>query len=208
MSYKDVYSGWMANPEAFWMQAAEAIDWVKPPSKALFDDRAPLYEWFVDAKVNTCWNAIDRHVEAGRGDQTAIIYDSPITGRKDYFSYADLQTRVASLAGALQAKGVEMGDRVIIYMPMIPEALEAMLACARLGAIHSVVFGGFAANELAVRIDDATPKAIIAGSCGIEPGRVVHYKPLLDGAIEMATHKPDFTVIFQREQEVDRKSVV
>ncbi|MEM7598130.1 MAG: propionyl-CoA synthetase [Pseudomonadota bacterium] len=200
MTYKDVYDGWMANPEAFWMQAADAIDWVQPPSKALFDEAAPLYEWFVDAKVNTCWNAVDRHVNAGRGDQTAIIYDSPITGRKDHISYADLQTRVANLAGALQAQGVEMGDRVIIYMPMVPEALEAMLACARIGAIHSVVFGGFAANELAVRINDATPKAIIAASCGLEPGRVVEYKPLLDGAIEQANHKPDFCVILQREE--------
>ena len=145
---------------------------------------------------------MDRHVEAGRGEQTAIIYDSPITQTKRAISYVELRNRVANLAGALRAKGIEKGDRVIIYMPMIPEALEAMLACARIGAIHSVVFGGFAANELAVRIDDAKPKAIIAASCGIEPGRVVHYKPLLDGAIELAQHKPDFCVIFQREQEV------
>ena len=200
MGYKEVYEGWKQDPEGFWMKAAEAIDWVEKPSKALFDDNAPLYEWFKDAQVNTCWNAVDRHVEAGRGDQTAIIYDSPITGVKDKISYADLQTRVASLAGALRAKGIEKGDRVIIYMPMIPQALEAMLACARLGAIHSVVFGGFAANELAVRIDDAAPKAIIAASCGLEPGRVVEYKPLLDGAIELANHKPDFCMVFQREQ--------
>ncbi|EBA12987.1 propionate-CoA ligase PrpE [Roseobacter sp. CCS2] len=202
MGYADVYGAWKNDPEGFWMDQAKSIDWVTSPTKALDDSKAPLYRWFTDAEVNTCYNAVDRHVENGRGDQAAIIYDSPVTDTKRTITYAELQTRVASLAGALRAKGVEKGDRVIIYMPMIPEALEAMLACARLGAIHSVVFGGFAANELAVRIDDATPKAIIAGSCGIEPGRVVHYKPLLDGAIEMATHKPDFTVIFQREQEV------
>jgi propionyl-CoA synthetase len=202
MRYAEVYDAWKDNPEGFWMDQAKSIDWVTPPTKALDDSNAPLYRWFADAEVNTCYNAIDRHVERGRGEQTAIIYDSPVTHTKREITYAELLTRVASLAGALRAKGVEKGDRVIIYMPMIPEALEAMLACARLGAIHSVVFGGFAANELAVRIDDATPKAIIAGSCGIEPGRVVHYKPLLDGAIEQATHKPDFCVIFQREQEV------
>ncbi len=202
MGYKDVYEGWKADPEAFWMAAAEGIDWVTPPTKALFDENAPLYEWFADGEVNTCWNAVDRHVAAGNGDRTAIIYDSPVTHTKHTITYAELQTRVASLAGALRAKGIEKGDRVIIYMPMVPEALEAMLACARLGAIHSVVFGGFAAHELAVRIDDAKPKAIIAASCGIEPGRIVHYKPLLDGAIEQAEHAPDFCVIFQREQEV------
>jgi propionyl-CoA synthetase len=202
MVYREIYAGWQANPEAFWLEAAAAIDWVKPPSKALDASRAPLYEWFTDATVNTCWNAVDRHVLAGRGDQLAIIHDSPVTRTKHAITYAELQTRVASLAGALRAKGVEQGDRVIIYMPMVPEALEAMLACARLGAIHSVVFGGFAAAELAVRIDDCTPKAIIAASCGIEPSRVIHYKPLLDAAIDMAHHKPDFCVILQREQEV------
>ena len=202
MTYAAVYQSWKDDPEAFWMQAAEAIDWTQKPSKALFDENAPLYQWYVDGKVNTCWNAVDRHVQAGRGDQTAIIYDSPITHTKHGITYAELQTRVASLAGALRAKGIGKGDRVLIYMPMVPEALEAMLACARLGAVHSVVFGGFAANELAVRIDDAQPKCIIAASCGLEPGRVVHYKPLLDGAIEQSTHKVDFCVVFQREQEV------
>ncbi len=200
MGYRDVYAGWKADPEAFWLEAAKAIDWDTPPTQALDDSNAPLYEWFTDARVNTCWNAIDRHVEAGRGDQIAIIYDSPITGAKRKISYADLRDNVARLAGALTARGVTKGDRVIIYMPMVPEALEAMLACARIGAIHSVVFGGFAANELAVRINDCAPKCIIAGSCGIEPGRVVEYKPLLDGAIEMAESKPEFCVIFQREQ--------
>jgi hypothetical protein len=167
------------------------------------DPNAPLYvEWFADGKLNGCWNAVDRHVQAGHGDRVAIIHDSPLTGTTHKITYKELKDRVASLAGALKAKGIEKGDRVIIYMPMVPEALEAMLACARLGAIHSVVFGGFAANELAVRIDDCEPKCIIAASCGIEPGRVVHYKPLLDGALELADHEPEFCVIFQREQEV------
>ncbi|OWY03633.1 MULTISPECIES: propionyl-CoA synthetase [Thioclava] len=202
MGYKEVYSAWQADPEKFWMDAAEKIDWDEKPSKALFDGNAPLYEWFSDGMVNTCWNAVDRHVEEGRGDQIAIMHESPITHSTKGITYKELQTRVASLAGALKMRGVEKGDRVIIYMPMIPEALEAMLACARIGAVHSVVFGGFAAHELAVRIDDCTPKAIIAASCGLEPGRTVHYKPLLDEAIEQAEHKPEFCVIFQREQEV------
>ena len=200
MGYAEVYRSWQDDPESFWMEQAKAIDWVETPRTALDDSKAPLYRWFTDAKVNTCYNAIDRHVERGRGEQAAIIYDSPITGTKRTITYADLQRNVARLAGALSSKGVTKGDRVIIYMPMVPEALEAMLACARIGAIHSVVFGGFAANELAVRIDDATPKAIIAGSCGIEPGRIVDYKPLLDGAIDIARHKPDFCVIFQRNE--------
>jgi propionyl-CoA synthetase len=202
MGYQELYDKWKADPEGFWMDAAGAIDWVKRPAIALDASRAPIYEWFADGMANTCWNAVDRHVLAGRGNQLAILHDSPVTHLKKGITYKELQARVASLAGALRAKGVGKGDRVIIYMPMIPEALEAMLACARLGAIHSVVFGGFAANELAVRIDDCTPKAIIAASCGIEPNRIVHYKPLLDAAIDMARHKPDFCVIFQREQEV------
>ncbi|WP_147111233.1 AMP-binding protein [Tateyamaria sp. syn59] len=200
MGYRAEYDSWKADPEGWWMQAAQAIDWSKAPSEALSQRGENLYEWFADAEVNTCWNAVDRHVKAGRGDQTAIIYDSPITGAKSKTSYAELQTQVASLAGALVAQGVTMGDRVIIYMPMVPEALVAMLACARIGAIHSVVFGGFAANELAVRIDDCTPKAIIAASCGLEPGRTVEYKPLLDGAIDLASHTPDVCVILQRDQ--------
>ncbi|GAA4222150.1 propionyl-CoA synthetase [Sagittula marina] len=202
MGYSEVYNAWASDPEAFWMEAAQAIDWDQAPTKALTNVGEHMYEWFADGMVNTCWNAVDRHVAQGRGEQTAIIYDSPITQTKREISYVELRNRVAMLAGALREKGIEKGDRVIIYMPMIPEALEAMLACARLGAVHSVVFGGFAAHELAVRIDDATPKAIIAASCGVEPGRVVHYKPLLDDAIEQAAHKPDFCVIFQREQEV------
>jgi len=201
MGYQEVYQSWQKDPEGFWMEAAKAIDWVTPPSKALFDENPPFYEWFKDAEVNTCFNAIDRHVIAGNGARVAIIYDSPVTGKKEKITYGELLERVARLGGALQEKGVTKGDRVIIYMPMVPEALVAMLACARIGAIHSVVFGGFAANELATRIDDAAPKAIIAASCGVEPGRVIAYKPLLDGAIDLAIHKPEFCVILQREME-------
>ncbi|MFN2306758.1 MAG: propionyl-CoA synthetase [Paracoccaceae bacterium] len=201
MTYAEVYKSWKDDPEGFWMKQAEAIDWAKKPTKALDDSRAPFYRWFTDGEVNTCYNAVDRHVENGRGDQAAIIYDSPITGAKSKTTFAQLQDQTASLAGALTAKGVTKGDRVIIYMPMVPEAIVAMLACTRIGAIHSVVFGGFAASELAVRIDDATPKAIIAASCGVEPGRVVAYKPLLDGAIAQSSHKPEFCFILQREQQ-------
>ncbi|PIE08029.1 MAG: propionyl-CoA synthetase [Rhodobacterales bacterium] len=200
MGYKEVYDSWKADPEGFWMEAARAIDWDKPPSKALFDKGDGLFEWFADGKLNSCWNAVDRHVENGRADQVAIIYDSPITGRKATFTYAELKARVSRFAGGLAARGVGKGDRVIIYMPMVPEALIAMLAVTRLGAIHSVVFGGFAAHELAVRIDDARPKAIIAASAGLEPGRIVPYKPLLDSAIAQANDKPDFCVILQREE--------
>jgi len=198
MSYKKVYNSWKNDPEAFWMTAADAIDWVTKPSKALFADRAPLYEWFSDSEVNTCYNAVDRHVLNGRGDQKAIIYDSPMTGTKYSITFSELLEKVSVLAGALTNKGISKGDRVIIYMPMIPEGIISMLACARIGAIHSVVFGGFAANELAVRIDDAKPKAILAASCGLEPNRIVEYKPLIDQAIELASHKPQTVVIFQR----------
>ena len=198
MSYKKVYNSWKNDPEAFWMTAADAIDWVTKPSKALFADRAPLYEWFSDSEVNTCYNAVDRHVLTGRGDQKAIIYDSPMTGTKYSITFSELLEKVSVLAGALTNNGISKGDRVIIYMPMIPEGIISMLACARIGAIHSVVFGGFAANELAVRIDDAKPKAILAASCGLEPNRIVEYKPLIDQAIELASHKPQTVVIFQR----------
>ena len=200
MSYRETYQNWKKDPEAFWLEAAGAIDWVKPPTKALFDENEPFFTWFNDTLVNACWNALDRHVEVGRGDNTAIIYDSPVTGAKRSVSFAKLLGRVSRLAGALAAKGVSKGDRVVIYMPMIPEALEAMLACARLGAVHSVVFGGFAANELAVRINAAKPKCVLAASCGIEPGRIVEYKPLLDKAISISDHKPEFCVVAQREQ--------
>jgi len=198
MSYKKVYNSWKNDPEAFWMTAADAIDWVRKPSKALFTDRAPLYEWFSDSEVNTCYNAVDRHVLNGRGDQKAIIYDSPMTGTKYSITFSELLEKVSVLAGALTNIGISKGDRVIIYMPMIPEGIISMLACARIGAIHSVVFGGFAANELAVRIDDAKPKAILAASCGLEPNRIVEYKPLIDQAIELASHKPTTVVVFQR----------
>ena len=198
MSYKKVYNSWKNDPEAFWMTAADAIDWVTKPSKALFADSAPSYEWFSDSEVNTCYNAVDRHVLNGRGDQKAIIYDSPMTDTKYSITFSELLEKVAVLAGALTNKGISKGDRVIIYMPMIPEGIISMLACARIGAIHSVVFGGFAANELAVRIDDAKPKAILAASCGLEPNRIVEYKPLIDQAIELASHKPQTVVIFQR----------
>ncbi len=199
-SYAEVYAAWKADPEGFWMAAAAAIDWVRAPSRALDASRAPFYGWFSDAVCNTCHNAVDRHVAAGHGDRLAIIYESPVTGARAEITYGELLDRVARLAGALTARGVGKGDRVIVYMPMVPEAVVAMLACARLGAIHSVVFGGFAAPELAVRIDDARPKAIIAASCGLEPGRVVPYKPLVDAAIGLARHKPDFCLILQRPQ--------
>ncbi len=201
MGYQDIYKSWQDNPERYWLEQAKGIDWVEAPTKALFEKGNDLFEWYADAKVNGCYNAVDRHVEKGRADQVAIIHDSPITGTKSKITFAELQSRVASLAGALRANGIEKGDRVIIYMPMVPEAVEAMLACARIGAVHSVVFGGFAAHELAVRINDCTPKAIIAASCGLEPNRVVKYKPLLDGAIEQADHKPAFCIILQRDQE-------
>ena len=200
MGYRETYQRWKDDPEAYWMDQAQAIDWEVAPTKALSDQGDNLYEWFEDGMVNTCYNAVDRHVERGRGNQVAIIHDSPITGKKQKITYAELRTRVANLAGAMAARGIGKGDRVIIYMPMIPEALEAMLACARLGAIHSVVFGGFAANELAVRVDDCQPKAILAASCGLEPGRVVEYKPLIDGALQLSSHLPDFCMILQREE--------
>ena len=198
--YKKIYREWQANPEQFWMEAAEKIDWVKKPSSAINEENAPLYEWFTDGIVNTCYNAVDRHVKTGRSDQVAIIYDSPVTGVKENITYETLLKKTAYLAGSLRKKGIRKGYRVIIYMPMVPEAIIAMLAVARIGAIHSVVFGGFAAKELATRIDDSTPKAIIAGSCGIEGDRVIEYKPLLDEAINLAKHEPEFCVVFQREQ--------
>ena len=200
MGYKEIYNSWKNDPESFWMTAADAIDWVKKPSKALFSERAPLYEWFCDSEVNTCYNAVDRHVLNGRADQKAIIYDSPMTDTKYSITFSELLEKVATLAGALNSKGISKGDRVIIYMPMVPEGIIAMLACTRIGAIHSVVFGGFASNELAVRIDDAKPKAIIAASCGLEPNRIVQYKPLIDSAIELANYKPETVVVLQRPQ--------
>ncbi len=197
--YDDVYARSLREPEAFWAEAAEAVDWDRRWDRVLDSSAPPFYRWFTGAMVNTCHNALDRHVEAGRGDQLALIYDSPITGAMAKFTYAELRDQVALFAGALAARGVAKGDRVVIYMPMVPEAVIAMLACARIGAVHSVVFGGFAANELAVRIDDSTPRVVVAGSCGIEPGRIVAYKPLLDAAIELANHKPECCIIAQRD---------
>ncbi|CUH29291.1 Acetyl-coenzyme A synthetase [Jannaschia seosinensis] len=200
MGWKEEWERAARDPEGFWMEQAQAIDWEVAPTQALCDQGGPVQEWFCDAQVNGCWNAVDRHVAAGHGERLALIHDSPVTGSVTRITYAELQDRVARLAGAMAARGVGVGDRVIIYMPMVPEAVEAMLACARIGAIHSVVFGGFAAHELAVRIDDARPKAVLAGSCGIEPSRVVAYKPLLDDALAQAEHAPDFCLILQREQ--------
>jgi propionyl-CoA synthetase len=199
-TYREVYAQWERDPEAFWAEAAKAIDWFTPPNR-IFDAEAGVYgRWFPDAVGNMCHNALDRHVAAGRADQLALVHDSAITGTKTSYTYAQLLAEVNALAAVLRDKGVGKGDRVIIYMPTVPEAAFAMLACARIGAIHSVVFGGFAAKELATRIDDSTPKAIIAASCGLEPGRTVAYKPLLDGAIGMAAHKPDFCLVLQRPQ--------
>ena len=200
-AYEIAHKTSLQDPETFWGEAAKDIAWVKPADKVLDDSAAPLYRWFVGGELNTCYNAVDRHVEAGRGEQTAIIHDSPITGAKRKISYAELQDQVARFAGVLAGQGVTKGDRVIVYMPMIPEALVAMLACARLGAIHSVVFGGFAPHELATRIDDAKPTALVCASCGLEPGRVVRYKPNIDAAIDYASHKVGSVVVFQREQE-------
>ena len=200
-SHDEVLRRSLEDPEAFWAEQAESIHWYKKWDKVLDSSEAPLYRWFSGGKLNTCYNALDVHVEQGRGDQAALIYDSPVTDTQRTYSYSELRDRVAKLAGAMQAQGVGLGDRVIIYMPMIPEAVMAMLACARLGAIHSVVFGGFAANELAVRIDDAKPKMILSASCGIEGSRVIAYKPLLDAAIDAASHKPDRCFILQREQQ-------
>ncbi len=199
--YDETYGAWLREPEAFWAEAAQDIHWIKTWDRVLDDDKPPFYRWFPGAQTNTCYNAVDRHVEAGRGEQAAIIYDSPITESGRIISYNELKTQVARCAGMLRGLGVDKGDRVIIYMPMVPETTVAMLACARIGAVHSVVFGGFAPNELATRIDDCRPKVILSASCGIEPGRIVPYKPLLDGAIEISSHDPDACVILQREQE-------
>jgi len=195
------YDRSLRDPAGFWGDAAEAVHWYKRWEKVLDDSRQPFYRWFVGGEVNTCYNALDVHVEQGRGDQPALIYDSPVTNSVKIFTYRELRDKVARFAGALAHLGITRNDRLIIYMPMIPEAVVAMLACARLGAIHSVVFGGFAANELATRIDDAEPKAIISASCGVEISRIVSYKPLLDDALRIARHKPQKCVIFQREMQ-------
>ena len=199
--FDEVYARAKQDPDGFWSEAAEQIDWDRKWDRLLDDSGAPFYRWFRGGRLNTCHNCLDRHADGGRGDQAALIYDSPVTGAKKTYTYSELRDAVARLAGAIAAQGVGKGDRVIIYMPMVPEAVMAMLACARLGAIHSVVFGGFASNELATRIDDCRPKLILSASCGIEPGRVVSYKPLVDGAIERATHQPERCIFLQRETE-------
>jgi propionyl-CoA synthetase len=199
--YDETYARSLARPEEFWAAAAEDLYWDRRWDRVFDDSRPPFYRWFTGGMLNTCYNALDLHVDRGRGKQRALVYDSPLTDTIRAYTYAELRDAVARMAGALRRQGVERGDRVIIYMPMVPEAVMAMLACARIGAIHSVVFGGFAANELAKRIDDARPKLMLSASCGLEPGRVVPYKPLLDGAIDLASHKPQRCVILQRPQQ-------
>ena len=197
--YDDVHRRSLEHPEAFWAEAAADIDWTRTWDTVLDEAASPAARWFVGGELNTCYNALDRHAERGRGEQPALLYDSPVTGRTETFTYSDLRDRVARFAGVLARHGVERGDRVVIYMPMIPQAVIAMLACARLGAVHSVVFGGFAARELAIRIDDCQPEVVVSASCGIEVDRVIEYKPLLDAAIEIASHKPEHCIIYQRE---------
>jgi len=199
--FEAVYNRSLTDPEGFWAEAAGEIDWIEKWDRVLDDSNKPFYRWFAGGIVNTCYNAVDRHVERGRADQPAIIYDSPITGTQRTFTYAELRDEVARFAGVLRGLGIEKGDRVILYMPMVPQSVTAMLACARIGAVHSVVFGGFAPNELAARIKDAAPKVIVSASCGIEPGRVIAYKPMLDEAIALAGNTVQNCVILQREQQ-------
>ena len=200
--YAEEFRRSLDDPEGYWRDAAGAIDWITPPTRILDDSAPPMYRWFPDAELNTCYNALDRHVERGRAEQVALIYDSPVTDQVVRYTYEELRDQVAKVAGALRDLGVEKGDRVVVYMPMVPEAVMTMLACARLGAVHSVVFGGFAAAELATRISDARPKVIVTASCGIEVSRVIAYKPLLDRAIDLAEHKPDYCLIVQRPPEI------
>ena len=200
LRYKDIFDASINQPDSFWGEAAEAVKWVKKWDKVLDSSKKPFYRWFVGGELNTCYNAIDYQVESGRGEQTAIIYDSPVTDTIRKITYRELLKDVEHFAGALNGLGVRKDDTVIIYMPMIPEALVAIFACARIGAVHSVVFGGFAANELAIRINDAKPKVIVSASCGIETKKVIPYKPLLDEAIRLAEHKPEKCIIYQRPQ--------
>ena len=199
--YDEAFQKSINDPDAFWGEAAEDVAWYKKPDTVLDSSNPPFYRWFRGGELNTCYNAIDVHIENGQGDQAALIYDSPVTDTIKTYTYNELRDKVATFAGALAAQGIQKGDRVIVYMPMIPEAAVAMLACARLGAVHSVVFGGFAAKELAVRIDDAKPKVIVTASCGIEVAKVIPYKPLLDGAIDMASSKPEKCIVLQRPME-------
>ena len=198
--YQKMYDESISDPEKFWDDAAQSIIWEKKYTSVLDSGNKPLYSWYPGGELNTCFNAVDYHMESGRGNQPAIIYDSPVTGTIKKITYAELLEQVSRCAGMLKGLGVQTGDRVIIYMPMVPEAVVSMLACARIGAIHSVVFGGFASNELAIRIDDARPRVIVSASCGIEGKKTIEYKPLLDKAIELATHKPESCIMFQREQ--------
>src|SRR6516225_272194 len=198
--YRELFTASIKDPESFWAQAAQAVSWLRPPHQIFDDSRPPFYRWFPDATLNTCANALDRHVADGRAEQAALIYDSPVTGAKRTYTYSELLDQTARFAGALRALGVAKGDRVVLYMPMIPEAVIAMLACARLGAVHSVVFGGFAAHELATRIDDARPTVVVSASCGIEPSGLVEYKPMLDAALQSTQHKPRSCVVVQRHQ--------
>lgn len=196
--YREVYDGWRRDPQAFWREAARAIDWIRPPDRIFDPDAGPYGRWFPDASLNICCNALDRHADGGRRDQVALIYDSPLAGTVERFTYGELRRQVSTLAAVLRRQGVEKGDRVVIYMPMIPQAVTAMLACARIGAVHSVVFGGFAANELAKRIDDAEPVLVMTASCGLEPNRIVPYWPLLDEALRLAAHRPARCLVWQR----------
>ncbi|MCB2055824.1 MAG: AMP-binding protein, partial [Geminicoccaceae bacterium] len=196
--YRQIYRRSLEDPQSFWAEVARDLDWSVPFERVLETDGRTWYRWFTGGRLNTCHNCVDRHVAAGRGDQPAIIHDSPLTGTRARITFAELRDRVARFAGVLREQGVAKGDRVIVYMPMIPEALIAMLACARIGAVHCVVFGGFAASELATRINDAGAKVVVAASCGIEPGRVIEYKPLIDAAIGQSAHKPERCIVLQR----------
>ncbi|HEX5562611.1 MAG TPA: propionyl-CoA synthetase [Nocardioidaceae bacterium] len=200
VDYRAEHARSIEQPEAYWAEQAALVDWIKKPQRILDADRPPFYRWFPDATLNTCYNALDRHVVHGYGERTALVYDSAVTGTRASVSYAELLELTAAFAGTLRSLGVGAGDRVVIYLPMVPEAVVAMLACARIGAVHSVVFGGFAPHELAVRVDDALPKVIVTASCGIEPSRVVEYKPIVDRALELARHQPDAVVVKQRPQ--------
>ena len=196
--FNKIYQESIQNPEEFWKNVSDDVFWFKKPTKILNKSNPPFYKWFEDGVTNTCYNAIDVHIDKGNGEKTALIYDSPITNSKAKYTYNELREKISKFAGALDNQGIKKGDRVIIYMPMIPEAVVAMLACARIGAIHSVVFGGFASNELASRIDDSKAKLLVTASCGFEPGRTVEYKPLVDEAIKLANHKISKMILFQR----------
>ena len=198
--YRELFDASIDDSLGFWADAAKAVTWTREPQQILDDTNPPFYRWFPDGELNTCANALDRHVEQGRGDQAALIYDSPVTGAKRTYTYRQLLDRTSRFAGVLRSLGVEKGDRVVIYMPMVPEAVIAMLASARLGAVHSVVFGGFAAHELAARIDDARPAVVVSASCGIEPTRIVDYKSMVDTALDLAEHTTPACVVLQREQ--------